>query len=274
MTEPGLAVLLGNNVAHSLSPAIHNAASGALGLDLTYAACHVEPDRLADAVGGLWALGAVGANVTIPHKRAVLELVDSASDTARTLGAANTLVRGADGWHADNTDVEGFLAPLDPHRQSLTGAPAVVLGAGGAARAVVFGLKSLGVASVAVVARRLEQAQALADDLGANEALGFEHAGPRIQEASVVVNATPVGLNGLDSPWTSAEDFHAEQIVYDLLYHPAQTPLMRAASGRGATVIGGLPMLVAQAAGSFRQWTGRDMCLDVATQAALAHLAR
>ncbi len=274
MTEPGLAVLLGDAVAHSLSPAIHNAAAQALGLDLIYAACRVAPDRLADAVGGLWALGAVGANVTIPHKRAVLGLVASASETARTLGAANTLTRGPDGWHADNTDVEGFLAPLDPHRQSLAGAAAVVLGAGGAARAVVYGLKSLGVTSVAVVARRPEQAQALADDLGADHALEFSQAAPFVRDSAIVVNATPVGLNGRDSPWPIADDFHSEQVVYDLLYYPAETSLMRAASSQGATVIGGLPMLVAQAAGGFRQWTGREMPIDAATQAALDRLTR
>ena len=272
MTESGLAVLLGDDVGHSLSPAIHNAAARALGLDLTYAACHVAPDRLADAVAGLWALGAVGANVTIPHKRAVLELVASASETAKTLGAANTLIRGADGWHADNTDVEGFLAPLDGYHQRLTEASAVVLGAGGAARAVVFGLKSLGVSSIAVVARRPEQARALADDLGADHALGFEHAAPFVRQSAVVVNATPVGLNGQDSPWPTPSDFHAGQILYDLLYHPAETPLMRAAGDRGTTVIGGLPMLVAQAAGSFRQWTEREMPIDVVTRAALDRL--
>ena len=272
MTEPGLAVLVGDAVGHSLSPAIHNAAARALGLDLTYAACHVGPDQLADAVAGLWALNAVGANVTAPHKRAVLEFVASASETARTLGAANTLVRGAEGWHADNTDVEGFLAPLAPYRQPLAGASAVVLGAGGAARAVVYGLKGLGAASVAVVARRPEQARALADDLGADHAVAFAHAGPFVRAAAIVVNATPVGVNGQGSPWPDADDFRPGQVVYDLLYSPAETPLLRAASRRGATVIGGLPMLVAQAAGSFRQWTGREMPIDVVTQAALDRL--
>ena len=261
---------MGDPVGHSLSPAIHKAAARAAGIDLSYVACRVSPDELADAVRGLWALGALGANVTTPHKQSVLALAASASATARALGACNTLTRGASGWHADNTDVEGFLGPLHPHEPEITGRPAVVFGAGGAARAVVHGLQTLGVSRVDIVARRPEQAEALLSALGAQgDALPVADASLQVSQAAIVINATPLGLAHGETPWPDAAAFHPEQIVYDLLYRPAETALMQAARTQGATVIGGLPMLIGQAGASFRQWTGRAFSADAARQAAL-----
>ena len=268
-------MLLGDPVAHSVSPALHNAAFRAQGMDLRYLAARVPADRLADAVRGLWALGGVGANVTVPHKRAALALASEATPTAAALGAANTLARTDGGWRADNTDVAGFLAPLGAHRRRLEDASVVVLGAGGAARAVVYAaLSRLGPARLAVVARRPEQAEALLRDLdGAGKAETVartpDHAGPDVRGADLVVNATPVGMGDGASPWPDADDFRPGQIVYDLVYRPAETPLMRAARARGATVVGGLPMLLGQAAGAYRQWTGRDFPHAVAERAAL-----
>ncbi len=273
----GFVVLFGDPVEHSLSPAMHNAAFHALGLDIVYLACRVEPDRLAEGMRGLWALGGRGANVTVPHKRAALAFADEATPVARALGAANTLVRTASGGRADNTDVAGFLAPLDPHRPQLADASVVVIGAGGAARAVVYAaLTGLNAARVVLVARRAEQAEALADDLsevGRVDAVRFGDAGPAIHDAALVVNATPVGMGDGRTPWANADDFHAGQIVYDLVYRPRPTPLLEAAASRGATAIDGLPMLLGQAADAFRQWTGRGFPLGIAEQAALSALA-
>lgn len=277
---PRLLALVGDPVGHSVSPEIHAAGIATHGLDLAYLAFRVPLKDLAAAVGGLWALGAVGANVTVPHKEAVVALCASASDAVRATGSANTLVRGADGWHAETTDGAGFLAPLD--RTAFAGRDVVILGAGGAARAVVHAiLTALAPRVVTVTARRPEQAEAVVGALapwaGAADlqAVAWADAAPAVRAASLVVNTTPVGTGDPDAtPWPDAGDFHAGQTVYDLVYRPAETRLLRAARAAGAAVVGGLPMLVAQAAASFRLWTGRDLPTAAARDAALRALDR
>ena len=155
---PGLVVLLGSPIAHSVSPAIHNAAFRAQEIDMVYRACDVPPRSLKAALDGLWVLGGVGANVTVPHKEMALALATEATERARAVGAANTLVRTGGGWQADNTDIDGFTAPLQRYADRLRHESMVVFGAGGAARAVVYGLlRDLHPALVTVVARRQEQ---------------------------------------------------------------------------------------------------------------------
>ena len=271
--QTGRVTLLGHPVGHSLSPTIHNAAFREHGLDLVYLASDVAPSDLEDAMRGLWALGALGANVTIPHKRAALEGAASASRTAQALGAANTLVRGDDGWHADNTDVAGFAAPL--RELDLEGGTAVVLGAGGASRAVVYGLLDVGVARVTLVSRRRDQAQSVAADLegaGTIEVASFGDVADVARDARLIVNATPVGMGDGRSPLED-DVIHDGHVVYDLVYRPQRTPLLEAAAARGATTIGGLPMLLGQAAAAYRQWTGLEFPMAVARKAALDALA-
>ena len=274
-----LVALLGDPVEHSVSPVIHMAGFTAHGLDLAYLAFRVAPADLADAVKGLWALGAVGANVTVPHKEVVVALCASASDAVRATGSANTLVRGAGGWHAETTDGAGFLAPLD--RDAFAGTEVVVLGAGGAARAVAHAaLTALAPRVVTVVARRATQAEAVVEALApwagdaALQAIAWPDASPAVRAATLIVNTTPVGTGDASAtPWPDTGDFHAGQTVYDLVYRPAETRLMELARRAGAAVVGGLPMLVAQAAASFRLWTGRDLPLAAARAAALRALA-
>lgn len=271
----GLVVLLGDPVGHSASPSIHNASFRALGLDLVYLACRVDADRLGAATSGLWALGATGANVTIPHKAEALRLSASASDAARALGAANTLVRAETGWHAENTDIDGFLEPLASHTEAVGQGRAVVFGAGGAARAVVYGLLAgMPPVRLDVVARRAEQAEALVADLAPfadRTDLRACTEADAVPEATLVVNATPLGMGDGRAPYRGP--FRASQIVYDLVYRPEVTPLLQVAEASGAVTIGGLPMLLGQAAASFRLWTGREMPLGVARDAALATFA-
>lgn len=266
-------VLLGDPVEHSFSPLIHNTGFRAQCLDYVYLACRVPKEALPRALMGLRALGLAGANVTIPHKEAVHTLLDWCTPRAAAIGAVNTIVcqsdaQGATVLMGDNTDVEGFLEPLRPLADRLTGSGMVVLGAGGAARAVVYALlTAFQPARLTIVARSRTRAEALAADFAdydTRQALGlasWEDAAPAIRRAQLVVNATPVGMypHVEASPWPYADDFFPGQIVYDLVYNPVQTRLLREAAARGATPINGLTMLIGQAAAAYQQWTGHAL---------------
>ena len=271
---PKRVAVLGHPVAHSRSPAMHNAAFAALGLDWRYEAIDVEPERFAELVRGMPARGFAGANVTIPHKLAALEVADSASPVARTVGAANTLVFRGGAIHAENTDVEGTLAALRERApEAPAGMRALVLGAGGAARAVVFALIEGGAARVDVWNRHPERAEALVSDLStaAGRTRLAATRAPSLAEADLLVNATSVGMSrpGPDSHHPEEEDSFKELplsadelddrlIVVDLVYRQDRTPLVRTARARGLRCADGLDVLVHQGAASFRLWTGRD----------------
>jgi len=267
--------LLGHPVEHSLSPPIHNTAFRAQDVNAVYVATPVRPESVSDAVDGLRALQFLGANVTVPHKEAVLPLLDDVTERAMAVGAVNTIVCEAPGDAAgvlrgDNTDVEGFLAPLaNEVGASLDGARMLVFGAGGAARAVVYGLLDrYGPERLTVVARRPEQAEALATDLEAyapRNALHvstFREAAPAVRTSRLLVNATPLGMapdRREQTPWSRAHDVGPDHVAYDLVYAPEETRFLRETAAQGATTIGGLHMLVEQAAAAYRQWTGREM---------------
>jgi shikimate dehydrogenase len=252
--------VLGWPVSHSRSPRMHNAALAQLGLkDWHYQRLPVPPEVFDDTVRGLPAAGFVGANVTIPHKEAALALADEATDAARAIGAANTLSFTANGAiAAANTDAPGFLAALADIDRDPTGQIALVLGAGGSARAVAYALREAGATTVAVWNRSPERASALAADLGVD-------AVTRPIAADLLVNCTSVGLadgNFKDLP-IDADALGTYATVADLVYRAGGTGLIAAASSRGCAVVDGLEVLVRQGALSFQAWTGLEAPIDV-----------
>ncbi|HWH32254.1 MAG TPA: shikimate dehydrogenase [Egibacteraceae bacterium] len=268
--------LFGHPVAHSVSPAIHNAAFAALGIEAVYEALDVAPEALPAAVAELRATPLLGANCTIPHKLAVLDLVDERTEETRLIGAANTLFWRDGALAADNTDARGLEQAIRAVWTPEPGGKAVLLGSGGAARAAAVALARLGLA-VAVVARRpvpAESVAATAAEAGAEGVgLPLEHARAALDDAVLVVNATPLGLHGEPLP----EPFmrlRPEQFALDLVYGGGDTPFLAAARAAGCPTEDGLGMLVGQAALSFERWTGRQAPLDVMRQAAEAALGR
>jgi shikimate dehydrogenase len=275
---PKLAVL-GHPVAHSRSPAMHAAAFDALGIadEWSYEAIDVGHEDFESRVRGLAAEGYAGANVTVPHKLAALQLADRAAPAARAIGAANMLTFTERGIEADNTDAPGLLGALPGSPASKR---AVVLGAGGAARACVWALVQTG-ASVRVWNRTLPRAEALARELGAAP---VDHGGEPlgVDTYDLLVNATTVGLDVAEgsSPGSSepladlkalpldADSISARHVVVDLVYGSSETPLSAFARQRGADVVDGLEILVNQGAASFRLWTGLDPPIDVMRDAA------
>lgn len=265
--------VMGWPVAHSLSPAMHNAAFAALGLNWRYVPLPVHPDRVGEAVRGLHALGFAGCNVTVPHKQAVIPYMSSLSEEAEALGAANTLVRDGDGWRGENTDVRGFLDDLAAHGVEVAGRLCLVLGAGGSARAVVWGLLKAG-ARVALFNRSRERAAALVGDFRARLSGGDLSAHPldelgrfagSCREVGLIVNATSVGMwpHPDASPWPEGAPIPPGAAVYDLVYRPARTRLLEQAEQAGARAIGGVGMLVRQGAASLALWTGHAPPVDV-----------
>jgi shikimate dehydrogenase len=240
---------------------MHNAAFAAVGLAAHYQRLPLPPPLFAEVVRALPAAGFRGINVTVPHKEAALALADTATPAARAIGAANTLTFTAGGIEADNTDAPGLLAvlPGDP-----AGRRALVLGAGGSARAVVWALVQAG-AEVAVWNRTPERAAALARELGARAVTGVT---PR---AELVVNCTTVGLGDPQEPFKAlplrADDLGAGSCVVDLVYRDGGTALLAAARARGATAVDGLEVLVAQGAIAFERWTGRTAPVHAMRQA-------
>lgn len=278
--------LLGWPVGHSLSPAMHNAAFEYLNLDWRYVPLPVDPARpgaIPQAVAGLRALGLRGANVTVPHKQAVMGCVDRLTPAAQAIGAVNTLVVEQDGsLLGDNTDAAGFIGDLRDHGVDLQDRHVLVLGAGGSARAVVYGLAQAGVARIAIANRTLDTAQALAAALQPHAqgcpmtAFALPAALPGLAaQADLVVNCTSLGMtpNVDTSPWPEDLTFHSGQIFYDLVYNPADTRLLQQAARAGVQAIGGLGMLVWQGAFAFERWTGTPAPVDIMRAAAEAHFA-
>lgn len=261
--------LIGFPVEHSLSPIMHNAAFKALNMhDWQYDAMSIPPDILRLGLREPRDHGYIGINVTVPHKEAIMEYVRP-DETARAIGAVNTVdFRSNVGA---NTDADGFINDLRAHNVPIAGQRVLVLGAGGAARAAVYGLTRAG-AQVAIVNRTISRANALVDHLRASAAIDgisimtFNEA--TAWGMSLIVNCTSVGLhpNAHQSPWNDAVPFPDGLTVYDMVYRPANTALMRQCVSHQGRAIGGLGMLARQGAIAFELWTGVEPPIDLMQQ--------
>ncbi len=262
-----VAGVIGDPVRHSLSPALHNAAYDALGLDWVYVTFEVPAGSTRAALQAARSLGLVGLSVTMPHKAAAADACDDVSADASRLHSVNTVTVADDGrLHGDSTDGEGFLRSLRAAGHDPNGCKVLLLGAGGAARAVALSLHRAA-AHVQVAARRADAAAAVPDATP----IAWDARHDAARAVDIVVNATPIGMDGDE---TVAVDVHRGLVVADLVYHPLDTPLLRAARAAHAPTVDGLGMLVHQAALQVERWSGRAAPVETMRAAAMRELHR
>lgn len=256
---------------------MHNAAFEAMGLDFCYVAFEVAPEDLAAALEGARALGIVGLNATIPHKEALLRLVEGISEEARLIGAVNTLHWREGRLWGDNTDGRGFVASLRASGMELEGRRVVLLGAGGSARAVSVALARSGVAELVVANRTAERGSGLVAFLNRQVRAGIARAVElssdelwrACEAADLIVNTTAAGMfpQVEAMPVTDLPVLSSRTLVYDIIYNPRQTRFLQLAAARGARTLNGVEMLVHQGALAFQQWTGQAPPLEVMREA-------
>lgn len=267
-----LAAVIGSPVAHSKSPKLHSHWLATMGLPGHYIPMDVAAQDLAEVIRMMPKMGFVGANVTIPHKEAIIGIADLVTDRATVIGAANTLIFRKDGKiHADNTDGYGFIENL---RQNAPGwdpkaGPAAILGAGGAARAVIASLLDVGVPEIMLANRTRVRAEKLASDFGHRVIVyDWVKAGNMIDDAALVVNTTSLGMIGKPDLRVPLDGLRPGMVVTDLVYAPLKTGLLVAAERAGCTVVDGLGMLLYQAVPGFERWFGERPIVDSAARAA------
>ena len=252
--------VIGDPISHSLSPSLHNPAFAALGIDAVYVTFRVSPSSLEDALRGLLALNVQGINVTVPHKSEVFEYVDEVTDTARRIGAVNTLRNDSGHWIGENTDATGFIRSLEPLGLSLPGSSVGMLGAGGAAKGVAVGLLEAGVSRLFISNRSYDRATVLAELLKASfgqqsvSAVSLEELEKK--ELNLLVNTTTVGSDGHSSP-AKLNRFDKLGAVTDIIYRPSRTPLLLEAEKLGLPNLNGGGMLLYQGISAFSFWTRR-----------------
>ena len=266
--------IIGDPVEHSLSPVMHNAAIANLDLDYIYVPFPVEQGDLERAIAGFTATGLVGFNITIPHKQKIIPLLTEISDDAANIGAVNTVWRTESGWKGTNTDAVGFIAPLKAMSRDWTQITPVILGNGGAARAVIAGLTNLGCSQIHVVGRnpnklaRFYQSWSHATNISSILKIhNWDNLSSLIPAADLLVNSTPVGM----SPYTDAspvdeslmQKLKTDAIAYDLIYTPNPTQFLKLARDRGATAIDGLEMLLQQGVAALEIWLQQPVPVDV-----------
>lgn len=265
--------IIGWPVAHSLSPAMHNAAFAYAGLNWRYVPLPVRPEHLKEAIKGMAALGFRGVNVTVPHKVDIIPLLDSVTDAVRVVGAVNTIRvdRNTGKLEGLNTDMTGFLADLAANTIHVgKDTRVIILGAGGAARAVASGLVRSG-AQVTLVNRTFATAQTTAAFIQSSwsstsiTAVPLERLAEVAREATLIVNTTAAGMwpDVEGTPWPEGVPFPKNATVYDTVYRPLKTRLMRDAEKAGLRVVGGIGMLVYQGAAAYEVWTGRQPPVEV-----------
>lgn len=254
--------IIGFPLSHSFSPKIHNQAFAAYGMEAEYGTIEIPPQKFTSKIEALKREEWAGFNVTIPYKTDILPFLDELDERARQIGAVNTILVSEDGkWMGFNTDYKGFLKPLSEYKDSLK--KCLVLGAGGAARAVCIGIAAeIAAQELTIANRSSEKAKAIVDRLASFSALKKEGCllskipdGP----FDLIVNTTSVGMGGqVAQNILDIRPFaHSQTIVYDLIYNPAQTPFLRLAEKLGLSTLNGLPMLIYQAEEAFRIWTGK-----------------
>jgi len=260
MADRGIAkaFVVGHPIAHSRSPLIHGYWLETLRIAGSYERIDIHPDAIGAFLAGLPGSGFAGGNVTIPHKEAAHRAADRLDEAAELIGAANTLWLEEGRLVAGNTDAYGFTASLDEAApQWRKGRAALVLGAGGAARAVLFALREAGFTDIRLVNRTLARARELADRFGAGiSAHGWDAAGALAADADLLVNTTSLGMGGKDEVPLDVAALPSDAIVTDLVYVPLETPLLAAARGRGLRTVDGLGMLLHQAVPGFERWFG------------------
>lgn len=251
--------VIGDPIEHSKSPEMHNAWYEQMNIDATYIPVHVTPEKLADAVASFKTLGASGWNVTIPHKQAIIPLLDALDPLAERMGAVNTVVRQADGTlKGYNTDGYGFVRSLEEAiGGEMKDAPILLIGAGGAARGIAHALQLSGYTSITIANRSLDNAARIIEELQAGNAITLAEAEMQLQQYKIFIQTTPAGLaNGSFALPFSMERFPQQAIAADIVYNPLMTPFLLAAEKKDAQIVNGLGMFVHQGAIAFEHWLG------------------
>ena len=271
--------LIGHPVEHSFSPPMHNAAFQKLGMDYAYVAFDVNPNDLSSAIEGAKSLNIKGFNVTIPHKIEVMQYLDELDEVAELIGAVNTIdFKELKGY---NTDGIGAVRAIE-EVSSIKDMDVIVTGAGGASRAISFYLAKFGASSITILNRNVDRAQKLAGDVLASDLISdvnfasISQINDYLPNADILVDTTPLGMDPHinDEPIAKAENMHEDLVVFDAVYNPNETVLLKEAIKAGAKPVYGIKMLLYQGAESFKIWTGREAPIDVMQEALNKHLGR
>jgi shikimate dehydrogenase len=274
--------VIGDPVEHSLSPVMHNAAIADLGVDYVYVPFAIKREKLETAIAGFEAIDVIGFNITIPHKQAIVPLLSEISQTAKMVGAVNTVWRTEAGWNGTNTDIEGFLSPLKTLNRDWTQITPVILGNGGAARAVVVGCAEMGCPQIYVVGRdrakleEFKQSWANSPLTAAVSVCDWAELPGLVSQTQLLVNTTPVGMHPkVDASPVEAEvmkKLSTDAIAYDLIYTPNPTRFLGQAKERGAIAIDGLEMLVQQGAAALKLWLQQPVPVEIMRQSLRKYL--